>query len=211
MQASAITNRASILLHDPTNVRWPVTQLLDYLNDGQREIVINRPDASVANETIALVSGSTKQSIPAAGIRLMHVTRNMGSDGSTPGRPIIIVDRDILDTQIPTWHNDDAQDDIKNYVFDPGDPKHFYVYPQAGASAHIELSYSVPPTDCATVGNLIGLSDIYANALLDYVMYRSLSKDTEYADAPKSARYYESFLRSLGIKTQIDVAVDPNQ
>ena len=210
MQASAITGRASVLLHDPTNVRWPITQLLGYLNDGQREVVIHRPDASVSNTSVVLASGNTKQNIPDDGIRLLNVIRNMGSDGASPGRPILIVDRDILDTQVPTWHTDDAQDDIKNYTFDPEDPKRFYVYPRAGAQSYVELAYSVPPTDCDTVGNLIALSDIYANALLDYVMYRAFSKDTEYADQPKSARYYESFLRSLGIKTQVDLATDPN-
>ena len=209
MQANIILGRAYVLLNDITNIRWPATELLGYLNDGQRQIVVYRPDASVSNATVALVAGSTKQTIPAGGIRVIDVVRNMGA-GSTPGRPVILVPRDIIDSQVPTWHTDEAQETVRNFVFDPEDPTHYYVYPQPAASVHLEIIYSVPPTDCETAGNSIGLSDIYTNSLLDYIMYRAFSKDTEYADVSKAARYYNSFGLSLGVKTKVDMAMDPN-
>jgi len=210
MQALSIINQAAILLNDSaSNVRWPKTQLLTYLNDGQREVVIFRPDASVQNSVMMLTAGNTKQSIPADGIRLIDVIRNMGS-GSTAGVPVMVIDRDILDTQIPTWHSDDASSSIKHYTFDPKDPETFYVYPQPAASVHLEIVYSVPPADCDVVGDNISISDIYTNALLDYIMYRAFSKDTEYANPNKAANYYQMFRQSLGLKAQIDMTTDPN-
>jgi len=38
MQALEIIKQASILLLDPTNVRWPQNQLLDYLNADERKM-----------------------------------------------------------------------------------------------------------------------------------------------------------------------------
>jgi len=89
MQAKAILDKAEVLLLDPTNVRWPRNQLLDYLNDGQREVVIYRPDASMEDRVVALVDASTRQTLPANGLRLLDVVRNMGTDGATPGAPLL--------------------------------------------------------------------------------------------------------------------------
>lgn len=71
--ASSIITKAATLLQDPTNVRWPADELLGWLNDGQREIVLQKPDAYSINEAVKLAAG-TKQALPAAGIRLLAVT-----------------------------------------------------------------------------------------------------------------------------------------
>ena len=44
-----LINRAEEILQDTTNVRWSQQTLLNYLNDGQREIVLFRPDANPVN------------------------------------------------------------------------------------------------------------------------------------------------------------------
>ena len=204
MKAEAIVNRAAVLLHDSTNVRWPVVQLLDYLNDGQREVTMLRPDASMVTGNITLVTGNTKQSIPTDGIRLFSVIRN------TSGRPIIVIDRDILDSQIPDWHTATGGSEVKHFVFDPKNPKIFYVYPKPATTISVEASYSVAPDELDSVSDYLEISDIYANSLLDYVLYRAFSKDTEYADLSKADRHYETFVRALGFKTDVDMSIDPN-
>ncbi|MCK7581011.1 MAG: hypothetical protein MZV65_38935 [Chromatiales bacterium] len=56
----------------------------------------------------------------------------------------------------------------------------------------------------------IKLDDIYANAILDYVLYRAYSKDAEYAaNAQRAALHYQAFTNALGVKTQVDTNNDP--
>jgi len=75
---------------------------------------------------------------------------------------------------------------------------------------HVEISYSIPPAECATEGDNIAIPEIYANALLDYVMFRAFSKDSEYSDPGKAAKYYQMFGNALGVKIKIDTATAPN-
>lgn len=57
----------------------------------------------------------------------------------------------------------------------------------------------------------IKLDDIYANAILDYVLYRAYSKDAEYAaNASRAALHYQAFTAALGAKTQVDAGNDPH-
>ena len=80
--ANTIISDAAKLLQDDTNVAWPADELLRWLNAGQREIVLGKPDAYVQNKSVALVAG-TKQEIPADGNVFMKITRSMGADGLT--------------------------------------------------------------------------------------------------------------------------------
>lgn len=212
--AQSILDKAGIILQDTTGVRWPVgTEQLGWLNDGQREVVLIRPQASVTNAAVQLTSGATKQTLPATGIMLIDVTRNMGAAGITAGRAIRLVSREVLDAQSPTWHSDTNSDGvIKHFVYDPRDPKTFYVYPKAPATTwYVELVYSSSPSDVSTLGGTISIDDIYANALLDYVLYRAYSKDAEYAqNAQLAAAHYAAFQNALGVKTSQEVAQNPN-
>jgi hypothetical protein len=214
LTAQNLIDRVNDTLQDSTNVRWPTAELLRYLNDGQREIVLLRPDASVATDAVQLTANETKQSLPAAGIRLLDVIRNMGSTGSAPGISVRLISREVLDAQLPTWHSDPGQATVKHFMFDSRNPKVYYVYPRVHATTpvYVELVYSSSPADVAAANNTITLDDIYANALIDFMLYRAYSKDAEYAaNSGYAQQHYQSFLTSLGLKGQTDQQVNPNQ
>ena len=211
IQVINLIARAANIAQDQTNIRWPQSEWLDWLNDAQREVVLLKPQASVKNESVKLLPGSTKQSIPANGIQLIDIPRNMGSTGSTAGTAIRITAREVLDAQVPTWHIDANAAPIKHYCFDPRDPKTFYVYPKAPATDwYVECIYAANPTDCS-LGGIIQLDDIYANALLNLMLHRAYGKDAEYAqNAQLSTAYYQAAMQSLGVKTQNEAASNPN-
>jgi hypothetical protein len=104
-------------------------------------------------------------------------------------------------------------------MFDARDPKTFYVYPPATILAQLEVMYSAYPTDIvepidgalytAVVGN-ISLPDIYGNALLDYILYRAYTKDSEYAgNLQRAQAHYAAFANTMGVEVKSTVAVAP--
>ena len=205
-KVATLIDTAGIILQDTSQVRFPQAELMTFLNDAQREIVLHRPDAKTVNGTMTCVAGS-KQSIPSTGLRLIDVVRNDG------GRAITQIDRKILDETLPDWHNTtaDATKKVEHFVYDPADPKNFYVYPNATTSMDIEIIYSTAPADLTySSTQVITLDDIYANAILDYMLYRAYQKDSEYAgNAERSMMHYQSFANALGIKSRADAAIDP--
>lgn len=207
--ASTIIDKAQTILQDTTGIRWPDDELLGWLNDGQREIVIYKPNASVKNQSVALAAG-TKQTIPADGVQLIDIPRNMGN-GSTPGRSIRITMREVLDAQVPNWHALAKTTEIKHYTYTPLDPKTYYVYPPAVAGTQVEMIYAAAPTNVGSSGSAITIDDIYQTVLLDYVLYRAYSKDTEYAaDTNRAAAHQNAYLAAIGGKAKVEAAVNPN-
>lgn len=213
----SVIDRAQAILQDTTGIRWPVTsELVLFVNDAQREIALLKPDASAANTTVTLVTG-TKQSIPADGNRLLRVVRNMSAASSGTGkRSIRLVSREILDSQTPDWHDPTVSGDaahtsiVKHYIYDESNPRNFYVYPGVAGNAYVEIVYSANPATVAQSGNL-SIPDIFANAVTDYVLFRAYTKDAEYAgNNQRASTHYNLFINSVTGKGQIDVITSPN-
>lgn len=216
IQAQSIIRRAVETLQDTTSVRWPVNELVRYLNDGQREIVLYRPDSMVTNATVTCVAG-TKQALPTNGAKLIEVIRNAAATSAK--KSVRMINREILDAQTPGWHNIAGSVDILHFMYDPRDPKTFYVYPPATTSAQLDIVYATYPTDIvepadgalytAVTGN-ISLPDIYGNALLEYVLARCFMKDSEYAgNAQRAQAHYAMFATALGVELKGTMAFSP--
>lgn len=207
--ASALIDLAEIVLQDTGNVRWPAEELLGWLNEGQREIVLFKPDANPINASVALAAG-TKQAIPAAGTCLLKVVRNMGTNGTTAGNVIRLIDQQILDDQNPDWHTETGAAVINYYTYDERDPKNFYVYPPSDGTTQAEIIYAAAPANILS-NAAITLGDIYASALVDYILFRAYSKNVEYAsDGQRAMAFYQSFLTKIGRKEQADMLKSPN-
>ena len=205
-----VLDRASIILQDESHVRFPNAELLKFFNDAQREVILQRPDASITNATLALADGA-KQALPVNALRLIEIIRNTG------GQSVTQVDRQLLDDVQPDWYSAvSGVRNIEHYVYDSVDPKVFYVYPNAVNGTHsLEIVYSASLADIS-ISNFssdtttISLDDTYSNALLDYILYRSYQKDAEYAgNVEKAMMHYQRFAAALGIKAQADAATTP--
>ena len=202
--ATSIISKAQVLAQDTTAIRWPVVEWLGWLNDAQREIAIARPNSFTKIASVPMVVG-TKQAIPSDGIMFLEYIRAMGAGGTTPGITARKVDRRLLDSQVPAWHTVTATAAPQHYVFDQMAPKSFYVYPPSTGSVQAEILYSASPTDVVAVGNTISVDDIYATVLLDYLLYRAYSKDSEFVgNAERALVYRKAFDSALGLKTAAD-------
>lgn len=215
-----LISRIQDILQDTTSIRWPEAELLRYINDAQREVCNLRPESTATTANVALVVG-TKQTLPSGGLRLIKVTRNMSAaSGSATGkRAVRLVDADILNTQEPNWHDPTVSGDaahtttVKHYIFDEDDPRAFYVYPGASTtSTFLEIVYSGAPTDLTATSGTISVDDIFANAIIDYVLFRCYLKDAEYAgNQQRAGTHFQLFSSSLGAGGQAQFNVSPNQ
>lgn len=215
-----IITRADVILQD-NNVRWPLSELLYWLNDAYRAIVMQRPDSNMKSGTFTCAAG-TRQALTKTGgggfpeaLRLRAVVRNMAATSNK--RAVRLIQQAVLDDQRPGWHAETGSVDIQHYVYDPLNPTEFMVYPPATAAAQLEVVYSSVPTQhviaegsLKTSTEVIKLPDIYVNPILDYVLYRAYAKDSEYAaNAQRAQGHFQAYSTALGTGVQADAATTP--
>lgn len=208
-----LINRALATLQDPNGVRWKKLEMLDYLNAAQRAVVEIRPDAKVVTDQFDC-SAESKQSLPEGALRLLDVVRNVS------GKSIRQVDRQVLDNLLPNWHEYPPAGTtiIEHYVYSPLDPKTFYLFPKPTDAAQVVITYSSVPATVTSAqedlsditATVIGLDDIFANAILEYMLFRAYVKDADFVPSQqKAAIHMQNFTQSLGAKTQVDMVVTP--
>lgn len=210
--AQTIIDRAATLLHDSANTRWPVSEMLNWLGDAQRDAVLIKPDAYTKTIVLTLAAGTRQTLASTADMNLLlRLSRNMASDGVTPGRVIRVVAEEMLDGYNPDWHSATPVATILHYTYDPATPGMFQVYPPAAAGTKVEAIYSALPAIPTSVGDTIALQDSLSVALTNYLCYRALSKDAEFGDnAVKAASYYKLFTDALGYSTKQQAEASPN-
>lgn len=211
--AQSVIQRVVVTLQDPNATRWSTAELVRYLNDGQRDIALIRPDATATPATMTLSAGA-RQTLPATGAKLLDVIRN--TTGAQ--RAIRLTNRNVLDAHNPDWYSKTGTTDIRHYTFDAREPRVFYVYPPATVNASVEMVYSAYPANItepaanalytAVTGNL-SVQDIFANALTNYILYRAFSKDAETVNAAAATSYYQLYQSMLGIELTGTTGVAP--
>jgi hypothetical protein len=218
--ADQVVERAATLLRDKTSKTWPVPTLLGWENDGVLAILQYRPDAYTAVRVIQLATG-TRQTIPAADLRLLDIPRNMGQDGQTPGLACRYVDRKQLDLSNPGWNSAAASATVRHWMYDQNVPKTFWCYPPQPASGrgYVELDVSAVPAPMTISGisgasatSVLPIDDIWLNPLLQFTVYRAYSEDSEYTQAGGKAELaYREFLQVMGVKTTVAQRFDPSK
>lgn len=203
--AADIISRAGEILQDRDHIRWSVSELLQWINDGASEIIVRRPGARAVAKVIELAAGS-RQTIPERGVMLLDVVRNMGDDGATPGRVVRRIDRQLLDDQYPDWHAERPSATVKHFTFDDRAPKDFYVYPPASAGTKVEALFSELPPVVTQEADDVDLPPEYLTPLLSYVAYRAFLKDSEFANGGIAAMHFQAF--NAAMQSSVGNAVD---
>tara|TARA_B100001287_G_scaffold157843_1_gene132658 strand:+ start:135 stop:821 length:687 start_codon:yes stop_codon:yes gene_type:complete len=219
LQAQHILSRVRNILQDNTGVRWTDGEMFDYLSDAQRDIANLRPDATATHANVQLATG-TEQTIPADGLRLINVNRNMSGTAvdATGARAVSKVNLDVINSEEPSWHDPTVTGraahgtTIKHYMFDQRDPRKFYVYPGVAGNAYVEVIYSKNPTSISANTDLIQVDDIFANALMNFILYRAYLKDGEFAgNFQRAGSHYTLYTQSLAIGAESTEVNAPKQ
>ncbi len=223
-----ILTRVGILLQDEEHVRWPLAELVHWINEAVDSILLAKPSAKSTSITIPLAQG-TLQTVPTSGsptpMRLMGVTRNvtMASGQRIGGRAIRPTIRSLLDTSEPNWHDRrhvPFRKEVRQIVFDEENPLEFYVYPGNDGTGMVEgivsirpalLIASGAPDLLASYAGTLGLDDVYSGAVVDYVAYRAQLKDDFAANTGRAAIHFQNFATAMGLKIQVEAATSPNR
>ncbi len=236
--------RASVLLQDaaPQFVRYTEREMVAWLDDAAMALAKYMPSSCSRLDAIKLKPG-TRQSIerilaadckpgdgsepaaPVQGTSLLSVTRNMGTNGLSPGKAIRPTSRKMLDAQNPLWHMI-TRGSVSEYVYDPELPRYFFVTPgvPADVAVWVEVSYTAQPLKSPPAGDVgaevyriedaststISVSDEHVDDLVNYIVARANMKATDWADGNKANYFASLFTDSINATVTARTGTNPN-
>lgn len=202
------------------HIRWTRADLLEYLNDAQKQVYLYRPELYAQTDVFALVPGARQGPLP-DGCQLQKIIGSVGDVGRARK-----VDDGLLqafaDTGCaPVNVSDDYR--VRGYSFTPQDPMSFFVdppVPDDGRSYTVALVCQQAPEaitlaqlDDADPRNdrLVTPARMH-NALVEWVLYRAYSVDMESAQSfAKQEAHRQHFYAMLGVSEAKERVVATSQ
>lgn len=230
---------------NPQYKRWTEIDLVKRLNYGQMAIAKYLPQAGSRVDVVKLVPGTRQYlgtvlaanikpgdgstGVDTYGISLLTVTRNMGTDGLTPGRAVRAGTReamDALETSASPWHAATGQTAIREFMADPDTPLVFYTNPPVHSSTAVwaEVSWMAEPARVPAGGApgaeiyalgggstaLLGVPDQFVDDLHAYVVAAMLMKGSKNtSNIPKAGEYMNRFVTSINAQAVVLGGVSP--
>lgn len=125
-------------------------------------------------------------------------------------------EKDVLDTFEPDWqHTDPVAPDYdkyyKHYMHDTRDPTRFYLYPRPKPFIPVWVLYAALPDQVTALVDDFPLSDEYLDAVVQYVLYRALTKEGRYSNGPDNKRQelWQAYLQALGLSRAVAQSISP--
>lgn len=125
------------------------------------------------------------------------------------GTVIPIVEKDVLDSFSQAWSRPTPKtpgpnlDYYKAYAMDASDPLAFWLFPRGFEGADVIITYAGIPAEVSNVNDTLTLSDMYVPHLVDYLVWRALSKDARAGAKVLAEKFRESFLVRTAAGRQI--------
>lgn len=209
----SILERVVGTLNDDISTTWTLQDLVRYLNDGQRDMHVWRPDLFHVEVEHTLAAG-VKQALPASGSKLIDILANAAGTF----QPVTRIQRALLDAQVRGWRASTPALEIDHFTYDERQPLVFEVYPPALDTSKVMLEYASVPAECPlpalntvleSVTGDINVPDLQGTALQHYICFRCYAEGSEPGNAARAQAYVALFAEVLGIELASIAAVSP--
>lgn len=203
MTVSDIANQVLFIVNDRQMVTYRQEDVLSAYNNSLKMISIVRPDASSEITAVTLVAGA-KQRLPAEALRLLDSCYQL-NDQSNETHALELVNKDDLDRLTPLWQLDPPSNQVTEIMYDERFPTVFWTYPPAQANIVLQLAYTKVPDTADSLDDNFPLSDKYAPAVIEWMLYLLFSRDSENSiNQQRAADHRNVFFNVLQVKTQAD-------
>lgn len=208
MLASVLLQDVRDALNDPDAITWGEPDLIGYLNQALRMLVIPRPDACAENAVLTLAAG-TEQTLPAGGLRLLSIFCNANGSNAPIGPAVRHIERLSLDDVMASWMTATPSASCYEYWYDERNPTRFWTNPvQAGVK--VKALYSKTPTVITAGTDTLPVDDAFSAPLQEWMLYLAWRGDDETSPTHvRAMAHRQACMDLLGIKAGADASSSP--
>ncbi|MFB1077622.1 phage adaptor protein [Photobacterium damselae] len=183
MLVNDIITRVAIELVDPKMVRWHREDLISYLSDAVSAIAMRRP--SLFSKNIRIESNESPINLPDDCFQLLVVD----SINDISAQYVLI---EKLNQFNPYWRKEKGIPTC--WTKHDNETTKFWLYPQPLDVVSISIQYAKTPIVNEDT-TIIALPNIFFGALVDFILYRAFSRDSENpTESAKSQLHFQSFI-----------------
>lgn len=199
--AEVITEVRSILQDADTPYRYSDTDLLGFVNQTIKRMVVLRPDLFGEINDIPTTAGTAVQSLPSDALRLIDIFQVKG------GNAITEVDRETMARYAPDWMNATAGSPV-NFMRHIKNSERFFLYPPPSEGTVLVGEYAKVPSDYELSDTITTPSEAFFPTIIDGVVWLAESIEDEAVNSKRAEFFLQLFTSQLSASLQSRTVTD---
>lgn len=199
--AEVITEVRNILQDVDTPYRYADADLLKFVNQTIKRMVVIRPDLFGEIGDIPTTAGTAVQSLPSDALRLIDIFQVKGSNAITE------VDRETMARYAPDWMNATAGSPV-NFMRHVKNSERFFLYPPPSSGVVLVGEYAKVPSDYALADTITRPSEAFFPTIVDGVVWLAESVDDESINSKRAEFFLQLFTSQLASSLQSRTVTD---
>jgi len=199
--AEVITEARNILQDVDTPNRYSDADLLKFVNQTIKRMVVLRPDLFGEIGDIPTTAGTAVQSLPSDALRLIDIFQVKG------GNAITEVDRETMARYAPDWMNTTAGSPV-NFMRHVKNSERFFLYPPPVSGTVLVGEYAKVPSDYALGDTITTPSEAFFPTIVDGVVWLAESIDDEAINSKRAEFFLQLFTSQLSSSLQSRTVTD---
>lgn len=181
--------------------RYSDADLLSYINQTLKRMVVLRPDLFGEIVDISTTAGTAVQLLPSDALRLIDIFQVKN------GNAITEVDRETMSRNYPNWMNEAAGSPV-NFMRHVKNAERFFLYPPPVAGTILVGEYSKIPVDYALADTITAPRDAFMPVIVDGTVFLAESIDDEHINSKRADFFLQLFNSQLTTSIQNRVFTD---
>lgn len=214
LTVSDIFTRVQRLFGDESAVQVTEADCIRWINDAQREVVMQHEGLLAKEGTLSSVAGTAEYTLPTDLFTLTHVSYKQPGSGSF--YPLRFMPVAAMNAYAGGWDGTDFPNGVPQiYTKDENTKIILYPRPDATGTNNIKLVYSRYPTDLTSSASPIDLPDYYHGYVEHFCLMKAYEMDEDWESAEKKAQVLQSTIdfnngREAWFGRETYPAVQPN-
>lgn len=199
---SDVTEAVKRLFGDESGVQITDSDIIRWVDDAQREIIMNNPEVGAGVVQVNVTAGQATYPI-LTNVPDMMIIHSLHYDGQI----------------IPNMSFVRAQEEIiRNGVQSPGTPVFWYEYagvitlypvPNVTKALGLTFYYSKAPDEITSVGQNLFVADSYFKSVIDFCMAQAQELDENYSASQAKMQQFETSMQKQANRTRSEDNVYP--
>jgi len=177
------------------SVTWTDSDIIQYVNEGVKNTIQRAPQSNSKKELTACVSG-IDQILPDNAVSIINVIANDVTTQGKLGTIIHEADVQMKDAYSPNWRQSKPKAVVIEWM-KRSEPTQFLVWPPLDSDRNLLVEYSFYPDDVTLAADTIVISNEFIEAVRNWCLYRTYSRDSEDTPSVQRAEVYKQQFEAM--------------
>ena len=177
------------------SVTWTDSDIIQYVNEGVKNTIQRAPQSNSKKELTACVP-AIDQILPDNAVSIINVIANDVTTQGKLGTIIHEADVQMKDAYSPNWRQSKPKAVVIEWM-KRSEPTQFLVWPPLDSDRNLLVEYSFYPDDVTLAADTIVISNEFIEAVRNWCLYRTYSRDSEDTPSVQRAEVYKQQFEAM--------------